>query len=542
MISVYAKQIDAERAELRFNYDEQAVASVRGILGARFQKRRKVWIVPVISLCFVERLKGIKLLGDRQLRETLTTYKRAMYASIVLKEDTGPVEPYEGDLAFLNKHEHQVRGVRWMLPELEDLGGSLLADDVGLGKTAMAIACAWSLLRCEKVLVICPSQLTFQWAREFKKFLGLDTTVINGPGDKRDALWQAGAPGVAIVSQDILRTEIDRCPREWDMIIRDEATAFKTPTAARTKACKKLSARYRLDLTGTPIETNLLEFRTLMSDWLCPGLLGTDYQFRQKYVITGWGGEIRGYRDTENLKVRYDPFFLRRTAELLKLPECLVIERAVQMKPDEAREYKKLAGEAKDKLHEAENHFAVGASIMELRKFTSYPPMLGFDEPGAKFRALQELHMELTEAGHRLLVFTFFRRTAEAIAEHFNAPLALGGMSSKSKDAMVRDCVKGLWPMLVTTDVLQKGVDGLQEVMDCIVHFDALWNPAAMRQRDGRIDRRGQEKVTRSFRLILSDTVDERVYELLHERGELFDDMLDGEMPRWTRAKWESLL
>lgn len=515
--------------DLTFPYDMDLVREVKSILGAKWSKPRKVWTVPLLSFAFVTST-STRYRMPIELASRIEKLRRAMVQSEELKADKS-IRNESFD--FLKTYEHQSHGVAWLTDTLSNLNGVLLADDVGLGKTIMSIATMRLVNPSSRVLILAQGSDMPNWERHLVEFApGFPVTVVTGTAEKRQQLWDTFETGVVIASHDIVAR--DELPREWDMVIRDEATAFKTPTAQRTKACMKLTATYRLDLTGTPIENTLLELRCLM-DWLQPGLLGSEFQFKQHFCNLDFFGHLmkkNPYRNQDELKVRYSPFVLRRTDAVLDLPERLPdFDRFIEMDAKEMAEYQRLGAEIRDWAVDTNaDAAAIQGRLMDLRRFVS--------ESDAKWDSFRDLHRELVASGHKIILFTFFRHTAQELAREYNAPLITGGISHIEKDQIIQDFNTSDSNLLVTTGAIMKGKN--IQGADVVVHYDALFNPALHRQREGRIRRIGQKRVQRVYNMRVVNTVDDRTYQILHNKQALAFDMLDN--PVLSRTDWLDLI
>lgn len=199
-----------------------------------------------------------------------------------LLESTHPSKPFRAEL-----RPYQQKGVDW-LRFLYSLGfGMCLADDMGLGKTVQMLA----LLSFDKgkavrraSLLVLPASLIANWEAEIRRFAPALSFYIAHPGarpDKKVCVQSAAA----LDKLDLVITTYAMAQRyewihgyEWDLVILDEAQAIKNPGTKQTKAVKKLRARNRVVMTGTPVENRLSDLWSLF-DFINPGLLGTTVEF-----------------------------------------------------------------------------------------------------------------------------------------------------------------------------------------------------------------------------------------------------------------------
>lgn len=212
---------------------------------------------------------------------------------------------------------YQINGIEW-LRFLEKQGfGGILADEMGLGKTLQALA--WlTLPRHDKdcldlpVLVVCPTSLVQNWAREAQTFVP-DMRVLVLSGQKRHDLWeQIGNHDLVVTSYALMRRDLDRyLPLTFSVIVLDEAQHIKNRSTRNAQAAKKLSAYHRLVLTGTPVENSVSDLWSIM-DFLMPGYLGAYERFREYYELPITRGDREGEIAQIRLRRKLHPFMLRR--------------------------------------------------------------------------------------------------------------------------------------------------------------------------------------------------------------------------------------
>jgi SNF2 family DNA or RNA helicase len=178
-------------------------------------------------------------------------------------------------------------------------GRAILADEMGLGKTVQAIAACEILARhagIERVLVVCPASLKYQWKGEIEKFAGRSAIVIEGLQPARQALYRDSA-FYKIVNYDVVYRDRDSI-RQWspDLIILDEAQRIKNWKTRLAQSVKQLESPYAIVLTGTPLENRLEELHSLV-EFVDRFHLGPRFRFLDAHQVTDEAGMVVGYRE-----------------------------------------------------------------------------------------------------------------------------------------------------------------------------------------------------------------------------------------------------
>ena len=319
----------------------------------------------------------------------------------------------------------QERGHGW-LRMLGDLGvGAILADDMGLGKTVQAIA----MLASEReqfgtnafgpTLVVCPMSVTRQWARETERFAPSLRVHVHHGGERLSGTELADvarASDLVITSYDIATRDIDALAAVgWDRLLLDEAQDVKNPATKRARALRRIDARRRLAMTGTPIENRLDELWAIM-DIVNPGLLGSRERFQRAFARP-----IEAYGDTralERLRAMVRPFILRRPKDSpeveLELPKITVTKEYCRLTLEQASLYRATVDRWLPRIEEHERSFgrrgAVLAMLSQLKQVCNHPEMvLPTGRPLAgrsgKLERLVELLEEMPD-DDKALVFT----------------------------------------------------------------------------------------------------------------------------------------
>lgn len=442
----------------------------------------------------------------------------------------------ETDVAF------ETDGFSGVLHPYQKVGASFLAngrrvalcDDVGLGKTVQAIAAIAYLAshgQLEAAMIVVPGHLKRQWAREMEKFTGggIVPTVIEGSPKKRASLW-AGVELVAVVNYELLARDADPLGRPWDLVILDESQHIKSARTIAAKLCRRVDTPRRWALTATAIENSLPELYSIM-EFLAPGSFGMWEEFDRKHIKRNYWGAIESYLNIEGILEIVRPHFLRRRVEDLDLfvPKDNEIV-SVPLTDEHRAVYLDIA----QGLIECEDEFRAQsvneAEAMErtlyLREAADDPRLVARDLEGrsGKIDALRGLLEEAAAAGDRVVIFTEWARMARIIAKDIDAELITGKMDFQARDNAFRR-----WEdsdgALVTTDCSRSGLN--LQAANWVINFEPHWNPAVMRQREGRVWRLTQDRPVRARTLIVKGTIEEHVLEVVRGKMELFEAIMN---------------
>ncbi len=452
---------------------------------------------------------------------------------------------------------YQRKGLGWLQHlRRHDVGG-VLADDMGLGKTLQTIshlATEWAEGRLgpkgyggtgEPALVIAPTSLMGNWAREIGKFAP-HLNVVEYHGSDRHSRWEAAQKAdVVLTSYPILVRDEERLQSKlWHYLILDEAQAIKNRRSRVHKAAKSLESRYKLCLTGTPVENHLGELWSLF-DFLNPGMLGSHEHFQTWYRIP-----IERCADDERLMALHGkvaPFILRRLKSEVatELPPKTELLRPVELTGKQRELYESIRIAAHAKVRSAIRKKGMAGStmpildaLMKLRQLCCDPRLVRlqaarFVRESAKAEAFFELVETQLEQKHRILVFSQFtsmlKLLGDGLTERGIKFLTLTG-ATKDRQGLCDRFEAGEVDVFFIS--LKAGGTGLNLVSaDTVIHYDPWWNPQAQAQATDRAYRIGQKKPVFVYELFVAGSVEERMLMLQRKKRRLADAILAGELP-----------
>ncbi|MEO7735003.1 MAG: DEAD/DEAH box helicase, partial [Kofleriaceae bacterium] len=404
--------------------------------------------------------------------------------------------------------DYQVEGHAWLSRVAAWGAGACLADDMGLGKTVQAIAVLLDRARLGPALVLAPTSVAFNWVIELGRFAPTLTPVLYGDAPDRAAcLAKLKKKDVLIVSYGLLVRDAELLTgTPFATLVIDEAQALKNANTRRARAARKLDARFRIALSGTPFENHLGELWSLFAI-IFPGLLGSWEQFRERFAGPIERAKDPGARAALARVLR--PFLLRRTkAEVAReLPSRTEIEVPVALSKEEWEMYEdaRLAAVAEvDKqgkgVRDEQRRFQILAALTRLRLLASHPRLYdGRSEiASSKLRRLLELCEELRAEGHRALVFSQFTShlalVRAALDEAGFTSLYLDGSTpARERQVLIEKFQAGAADLFLLS--LKAGGTGLNLTgADYVIHLDPWWNPAVEDRASDRAHRIGQQK------------------------------------------------
>ncbi|MBE7501021.1 MAG: DEAD/DEAH box helicase [Verrucomicrobiales bacterium] len=452
---------------------------------------------------------------------------------------------------------YQAVGVQWLW-FLQSLGlGACLADDMGLGKTIQVLALLLRLKYGDPAarqpspppsLIVAPASLLANWKHEIARFAPSLGVGFAHPSESPGGAWRAAETADAFLAgKDVILTTYGQVARldwlarrEWRLVVLDEAQAIKNPGARQTRAVKRLRARSRIALSGTPVENRLGDLWSLY-DFLNPGLLGTATDFSQ-YAKSLQSAESPNFAPLRQL-VR--PYLLRRLKTdrriISDLPDkteltawCALTKRQAALYDQSVREL----GQKLDTLTDGiQRRGLVLAFLMRFKQICNHPShWLGDGAFGpadsGKFLRLEELCEEIASRQEKALVFTQFREMTEPLAARLRevfgrAGLVLHGSTAvKQRQQLVAEFQRDAGPPFFVLS-LKAGGTGLNlTAASHVIHFDRWWNPAVENQATDRAFRIGQRKNVLVHKFVCRGTVEERIDALITGKQSLAESVL----------------
>ncbi|EXI71593.1 MAG TPA: DEAD/DEAH box helicase [Candidatus Accumulibacter phosphatis] len=461
----------------------------------------------------------------------------ALAEQLTAAQGIGHIAPPRG--LGLELRHYQTEGLAWLQFLREQNLAGILADDMGLGKTAQTLA--HLLLEKESgrldrpALIVLPTSLIFNWTNEAARFApGLSLLSLHGP-ERKSRFVDIPRHDVVLTTYPLLWRDVAELTRyAYHLLILDEAQTVKNARSQGAEVVRRIEARHRLCLTGTPLENHLGELWSQF-DFLLPGFLGSNQTFT-KY----WRTPIEKLGDArrrELLARRVRPFILRRKKEEVarELPPKTIIVRKVELVGGQRDLYEtvRVAMDAKVREEIASKGFnrsqiVILDALLKLRQVCCDPRLLKSKsvqkiKERAKLDLLMTMVPELVEEGRRILVFSQFTSMLALIAKELRLlglDYALLCGDTVDREEQVRRFQACEVPIFLIS--LRAGGVGLNlTAADTVIHYDPWWNPAAENQATDRAHRLGQDKPVFVYKLIVAGSIEEKILALQEGKAEL---------------------
>jgi len=427
--------------------------------------------------------------------------------------------------------KYQQQGVSFMQYLTDRNFNPLLADEMGLGKTIQLLALLSSRMSKNgpPSLVVCPASLITNWAREAARFVP-GFRVAAPIGNDRETVLKEGNFDLLILSYTAAKLSQAALKKYFfDFLVLDEAQHIKNPGSSNAKNCKSIRASHRIVLTGTPLENSPEDLWSVM-DFLQPGLFGSLPSFRRRYANIGSDPELQ-----EEFTGRISPFIKRRTKSEVAADLPQKNERTVfcEMSPAQREFYNKLLEDNREVLRSGGNS-ELFALLLRLRQCCCNPALIPGEEnsvlPSAKTELLMELLHETIDSGHKVLLFSQFTSMLKIfipLLREAKIPFEYLDGSTKNRQEKVDNFNNDPdIPLFLLS--LKAGGTGLNLTSaDTVIIYDPWWNPAVELQAADRTHRIGQTRTVSTVKLVMKDSVEEKVLMLQQKKRELFHNLVE---------------
>ncbi len=496
------------------------------------------------------------------------------------------------DKMLITPYDYQKKAVKFF--EIND-GNAILADQPGVGKTCSAFS--YAARHNLKTLIICPSSLKLNWKREIKDFLDQDSFVykynpprrskkVNYPKEdcnfhiinyesldtyfKYEFSHKCGTPGcdfgeisleksykkcplcstpksVKSRRKNLLefedKTGMSLNPEDYDLVILDECHYIKNEMAQRTKTIKKAfkDVPRKILISGTPIKSRPIEFFSILN-FLRPEEFNSSHEFGKRYGAgfqDNYGWKYDGASNLEELFERVQPYFLRRLkSDVLELPPKTFVEIPIELSSKQISEYTKVEEGVVEQLNGEDNSGEKKSAleiILELKRYVS----------AIKVKESLPIIRDMVEQGEKIVVFSEFQDSAEAIKEAFGnqAVMIHGRVSTEDRDNAVQSFQDPNSDVMVFSGTIGAAGVGLTLTRSSnLLFIGSAWTPSDMEQAQDRVHRASTtaNKVT-IMTLYCEDTIDEYIMELLSEKSAVVDKAIDNKVNKKKIEKTDSL-
>ena len=457
--------------------------------------------------------------------------------------------------------DYQKVGYKWLKTlEMYKFGG-ILADDMGLGKTLQIIAVLRSELKSKNKttsIVVCPSTLVLNWKAEVEKWCdSIKVLIVKGDAeDRKEKINDYQNYDLVITSYDLLKRDIENYEdKNFKYIIADEAQYIKNSTTQNATSLKSLKGEIKFALTGTPIENSIAELWSIF-DFIMPGYLYNYNKFKKKFEEP-----ILKFEDKEaleRLKRLISPFVLRRVKKdvLTELPEKNITVMKNEMEKEQEKLYLSYLAQTKKEVAEELNgngfeksKFKILMLLTRLRQICCHPSLFieNYNGNSGKLNQCLNLVIDAIESGHKILLFSSYTSMFEIIEKELKKLnieyFKLVGDTPVNKRIEMVDEFNNNTSVKIFLISLKAGGTGLNLTSaDVVIHYDPWWNISSENQATDRAYRIGQKNSVQVYKLITSNSIEEKINKMQERKEKLSKDVLSTEETFINKMSKEDIL
>lgn len=517
-----------------------------------FRKRRNDWNEYSGQIVFIsDKLKKLADVSAQKEGGSLRIQKQDLWNVLEIADTFGikkisnfnDLIGYESIQLDLPRHimnilrEYQIIGVKWLLSLRKNGFGGCLADDMGLGKTVQIIAyLSENSFNKTHSLIVVPKTLLENWKREFLKFAPEIKVYIYHGRDRSTEAFKSNQ--VIITTYGTLINDFDRLNSYYfENMIIDEAQYIKNARSKAYRAVKYMKAGTKIIITGTPIENNIREYWNLMR-------ITNPTMMSFKELTKG----LDQNQIVSKARFMTAPFLLRRLKSdvLEDLPEKHEMTVYCDFDDSQRELYEIMLESIRHEISRKSDRFEIKSNstilngLLYLQEICCHPRLIPKEYningcfESAKLDLLISMTSELYSSSHKIVIFSRFTKMLGIINKalsklHINV-FYLDG-KTRQRQEIVDDFEQSKEGVFLIS--LKAGGVGINLVSaDTAIIYDPWWNPAVEKQAQDRIYRIGQKKNVTVYKLIVANTIEEKVQLLQAKKKELFDQIVSGhDMP-----------
>lgn len=552
----YYKLKSGDFLDLTNNEDLNLLDEMSTTLDIDYSKVTKgVVNLPISRSFYLEKLteanKNIKVSKNEQFTEIIDNIENSEISTEI-----------EIDKNFEEKlRDYQKVGYKWLKTLAMYKLGGILADDMGLGKTLQIIALLKSELDSNKnttSIVVCPSTLVLNWKAEVEKWCdSIKVLIVKGTAEERaEKINNYQNYNLVVTSYDLLKRDIEKYEDKYfKYIIADEAQYIKNSSTQNATSLKSLKGEVKFALTGTPIENSIAELWSIF-DFIMPGYLYNYNKFKKKFEEP-----ILKYEDKEaleRLKRLISPFVLRRVKSdvLTELPEKNITIMKNEMEEEQEKIYLSYLAQTKKEVAEElsgssfeKSKFKILMLLTRLRQICCHPSLFieNYNGGSGKLKQCLDLVSDAIDAGHKILIFSSYTSMFEIIEKEFNKLgikyFKLVGNTPVDQRIEMVDEFNNNPQIKVFLISLKAGGTGLNLTSaDVVIHYDPWWNVSSENQATDRAYRIGQKNSVQVYKLITSNSIEEKINKMQERKEKLSKDVLSTEETFINKMSKEEIL
>lgn len=431
---------------------------------------------------------------------------------------------------------YQKSGYNWLLFLHQHGFNGILADDMGLGKTFQVLLLLLYLkeqkIKKEPSLIVVPTSVVYNWLAEIEKFTPtLKTLIISGGKKRVTKIKNIKEYDLIITSYALVRNDLEHYSKQsFHYVILDEAQYIKNHKSLTCKAVKCLRSKYRLALTGTPVENHLGELWSIF-DFLMPGFLSSYSFFKVHYE-----------NNLDKLTLKIKPFILRRMKKdvISELPAKTEINSYCKLTAEQEELYLKILKTQKKELLSLIEEKGIGGAqinilsiLLRLRQVCCHPQLLPGSsvKSSAKFELFKELLQTILDDGHKVVIFSQFVKMLAIIKKHLqknDIPFVYldGSTQNKKRQGLINEFNNNPEQKIFLCSLKAGGIGINLTAANYVIIYDPWWNPAVEQQAMDRVYRLGQKKDVFVYKLLARGSVEEKILTLQEQKKDLLKKVI----------------
>ena len=441
----------------------------------------------------------------------------------------------------------------------------LVLHDTGLGKSIICSTVAEKrreLGLADHTLILCLNTLTVNWYREIKKHFNMESTILGARKDKRGNLIVKSNKDKledlknlktyflitnieSLQNKDIVQELVNLCKKKRIMIIEDEIhKGVSNPGTKQGKAFLRLKPKYSLGLSGTLLTNSALNLYTPLK--FVDGFKSNYNAFKSHYVIYGgYGGyQVVGYKNLAELRVLVDTYSIKRKkGDVLDLPEINFKNEYLQMGKAQSKIYAEVLEQTLadvDKIVASVNPLSM---LMRLRQCTATTEIVSTTvNESIKFDRMEEIIEDVVSRGEKLIVFSNWTQVLDFAKLRLKYDYAVVTGEVKDKQAQLDKFTNDDDCKVLLATIGAAGTGLTLTVANTLLFLDSPWNYATFTQVSSRIHRIGQTKNCDIISLLATNTIDERIMDIVEKKKKLGEAVVDGKYNLKDRKVLEWLL
>lgn len=434
---------------------------------------------------------------------------------------------------------YQIRGYNWVCSLLLSGFGCILADDMGLGKTVQSIAAILRLkeegLLEENCLIVAPAALLNNWEKELSRFAPtLKVSRYHGSRRRFDKKSDVFLTTYQTAVRDAKKIN----KKTFSLLLVDEAHLMKNSQTRISRTVKHLNSKYRLALSGTPVENRLEDLRSLF-DFILPGYLGDSAKFKEQYRVPI--EVMRSKEKAQALQKITSPFLLRRIKtdkKIIKdLPDKIVTNEYAVLEKEQAALYETVVAESikkSERIDPKERSSLILYLLTSLKQICNHPRMFDKESPAVmglsgKAQLLVTLLKEILANKEKTIVFSQYVETLDCLARIIKKELGEasiiyhGGLDQDKRAKLVNSFQNDPASRIILISLKAGGLGLNLTAASRVIHYDLWYNPAVENQATDRAFRIGQKRTVFVHRFITRNSFEEKIDAMIASKQELAD-------------------